>query len=53
MSEYRDFEQCMICRSCQNLKDYQGKDEVTMLLNTLYMTVIMSIEKGDFFWREV
>lgn len=44
MSEYKDFEHCIICRSYQNLEDYNGKYEVTMLLNTLYMTVIKSAE---------
>lgn len=48
MSEYKDFEHCIICRSYQNLKDYRGKYEVTMLLNTLYMTVMKSIENRGF-----
>lgn len=45
MSNYKDFNHCIICRSDQNFKDYKGKYEVTMLLNTLYMTVMQPVEK--------
>lgn len=44
MSEYKNFNRCTVCRSAQNLKNYQGEFEVTMLLNTLYLTVISPIE---------
>lgn len=47
MSKYLDFRMCVACRSYANLKSYQGNFEVTMLLNTLYMTVIQPIEKRD------
>ncbi len=47
MSKYLDFRMCVACRSYANLKSYQGNFEVTMLLNTLYMTVMQSIEKRD------
>ena len=45
MSEYKDFSRCIICRSKTNLDNYHGEFEVTMLLNTLYMTVMYPIEK--------
>ena len=45
MSEYRNFNRCIICRAKQNLDDYSGEFEVTMLLNTLYLTVLHPIEK--------
>lgn len=44
MSEYRNFERCVICRSYKNIKDYHGDFEETMLINTLYMTVMFPIE---------
>ena len=44
MSMYEDFNRCIVCRSAKNLEDYHGKFEVTMLLNTLYITVMQSIE---------
>ena len=45
MSNYKDFSRCVVCRSQKNLEDYHGDFEVTMLLNTLYMTVMYSVEK--------
>lgn len=45
--EYTDFSKCVVCRSGQNLKDYDGKFEVTMLLNTLYLVVMYPIEKRN------
>lgn len=47
MSSYKDFNRCLICRSAQNLKNYRGQFEVTMLLNTLYIAVLHPIEKRD------
>jgi hypothetical protein len=35
----------MVCRSKQNYESYKGKFEVTMLLNTLYLAVMLPIEK--------
>lgn len=43
--EYKDFSRCVICRSKKNMEDYHGEFEVTMLLNTLYMTVMYPMEK--------
>lgn len=45
MSTYYDFSQCAICRSRENLKKYSGEFEVTMLLNTLYMSLMFVLEK--------
>ena len=45
--EYKDFSKCVVCRSGQNLKDYRGEYEVTMLLNTLYLVVMYPIEKRN------
>lgn len=45
MSNYKDFSKCVVCRSMQNLRDYNGEFEVTMLLNTLYLSVMQPIEK--------
>lgn len=47
MSEYKDFGRCVICRSLQNLCEYKGEFEVTMLLDTLYMTLLHCLEKRD------
>ena len=44
MSEYRSFERCVVCRSRNNLKIYDGDFEETLLLNTLYMTIMFPIE---------
>ena len=44
MSEYRSFEHCIICRSRDNLSNYRGNFEETMLINTLYMAVMFPIE---------
>ncbi|MCL2220504.1 MAG: HEPN family nuclease [Chitinispirillia bacterium] len=45
MSVYRNFNRCVVCRSKTNLHLYKGEFEVTMLLNTLYLTVIHLVEK--------
>lgn len=48
MSRYMDFDRCVVCRSKTNLKLYSKTDgpfEVTMLLNSLYLTVMHYIEK--------
>lgn len=44
MSGYRDFARCVICRSRKNLQDYKGEFETTMLINSLYLTVMYCIE---------
>lgn len=38
------FEQCVVCRSVINYSEYEGNFEVTMLLNTLYMTIMYLFE---------
>lgn len=45
MSSYYDFSRCAICRSRDNLKNYSGDFEVTMLLNTLYLSLMFTLEK--------
>ena len=45
MSSYYDFSKCVICRSQKNLEHYQGDFEVTMLLNTLYFSLMFILEK--------
>lgn len=48
MSQYYDFSRCVICRSKQNLQNYHGDFEITMLLDTLYLTIMYPFEKrGD------
>lgn len=42
--DYKDFSRCVICRSKYNLEKYEGEFEVTMLLNSLYLTVMYSLE---------
>ena len=44
MSEYRKFERCIVCRTLYNLEKYSGEFEETMLINSLYMTVMFPIE---------
>ena len=44
MSEYKNFNRCVICRSRKNFINYSGEFEVTMLINTLYMTVMFILE---------
>lgn len=44
MGEYREFKRCVICRTRQNLKNYFGYFEETMLLNSLYMAVMFPLE---------
>lgn len=48
MSKYMNFDRCVVCRSRANLKLYcraDGPFEVTMLLNSLYLTAMHYIEK--------
>jgi hypothetical protein len=52
MGSYKDFHRCVICRSWKIFEEYEktkdkdkDKFEVTMLLNTLYLTVIHMTEK--------
>lgn len=45
MSSYYDFSRCAVCRSKENLINYHGKYEVTMLLNTLYLSLMFVLEK--------
>lgn len=47
MSGYKDFNRCVVCRSKYNLENYDGAFETTMLLNSLYLTVMHCIEKRD------
>ncbi len=44
MTIYKDFHRDVIKRSKINLENYKGDYEVTMLLNTLYMTLLHAIE---------
>ena len=44
MAEYRIFERCIVCRSSFNLEHYQGEFKETLLINTLYTTVMFPIE---------
>lgn len=44
MAMYKDFHKDIIVRSKANLDNYKGDYEVTMLLNTLYMTLLHPIE---------
>ncbi len=44
MAEYRVFERCIVCRSLFNLEHYQGEFKETLLINTLYTTVMFPIE---------
>ena len=48
MSEYRDFARCVICRSRKNLQDYEGEFAKTMLINSLYLTVMYCMETKKF-----
>ena len=45
MSSYSDFSKCVICRSKKNLVNYQGDFEVTMMLNSLYLSLMYILEK--------
>ena len=47
MSEYYDFDRCVVCRSKYNLENYIGDFEVTMLINSLYLTVMYLIENRN------
>ena len=45
MSEYRNFERCVLCRTKINLRNYVGQFEETMLINSLYIALMYPIEK--------
>lgn len=45
MSEYKDFSKCIVCRSKNNLENYDREFEFTELLNTLYFAVMYACEK--------
>lgn len=47
MSSYYDFSKCVICRTKKNFENYKGDFEVTMMLNTLYMSLMYILEKRD------
>ena len=49
MSEYRNFERCVLCRTKINLKNYEGQFEETMLINSLYIALMYPIEKRQSF----
>ena len=44
MSEYYDFSRCVVCRTKRNLENYCGEFEVTMLINSLYLSLMYAIE---------
>ena len=44
MSGYENFGRCVVCRSKYNLQNYRGEFEITMLINSLYLTVMHCIE---------
>ena len=47
MSEFKNFARCVVCRSKKNMESYKGEFEVTMLLNTLYLTLMHLTEKRN------
>ena len=47
MSSYYNFSKCVICRSKKNFEKYIGDFEVTMMLNTLYLSLMYILEKRE------